>query len=114
MTAFLTDPLLLIIAASALTWLLCRWWYRRRLGRLKRELALALARADAPFDDTRREPFIDTTPAVAPAERAEPGDATETARRPVPELSDDYPSVPFLDTSPSTHEPSTAPKHRPR
>ena len=110
------EPWVLIVATVAITWLLCRWWYRRRLRALQRQLARALARADAPVDDSRRDPITDSAAAAGADEPKVASDPLATPRTPVPDVSDDYPSVPFLDTSPSTHEPSNAQKRtrRPR
>jgi hypothetical protein len=106
----------LIVAAVAITWLACRWWYGRRLRSLQRQLARALARADAPSEQGRREPIIDSAAGATADQPNAASDPLATPRTPVPDISDDYPSVPFLDTSPSTHEPSNPQKRtrRPR
>ena len=104
MRSFVGHPLFAILATALLTALLCRWWYRRRLRALEREMTLALARVDAPLAESRREPFMETVPAVVPGDPTRALDPTEALRRLSEESADDYPSVPFVDTSPFTHQ----------
>jgi hypothetical protein len=104
MRSFVGHPLFLILATALVTALLCRPWYRRRLRALERELAEALARLDAPLAESRREPFMETVPAVVPGDPTRAVDPAEVLRRLSEESADDYPSVPFVDTSPFTHQ----------
>jgi hypothetical protein len=104
MRSFVGHPLFLILATALVTALLCRSWYRRRLRALERELAAALARLDAPLAESRREPFMETVPAVVPGDPTRAVDPAEVLRRLSEESADDYPSVPFVDTSPFTHQ----------
>ena len=104
MRTIVGHPLFLILATALVTAWLCRWWYRRRLRALEREMALALAHLDASPAESRREPFMETVPAVVPGEPARPADPAEALRALRDEPADDYPSVPFVDTSPFTHQ----------
>lgn len=104
MRSFVGHPLFVILATALLTALLCRWWYRRRLRALEREMARALAQLDAPSLESRREPFMETVPAIVPGEPTRAADPSEALRRLSEESADDYPSVPFVDTSPFTHQ----------
>ena len=102
MRSFVGHPVFMILASALITALLCRWWYRRRLRALERQLALA--RLDAPPSESRREPFLETVPAVLRGEPTRAADPNEALRRLRDEPADDYPSVPFVDTSPFTHQ----------